>query len=609
VWRSVGLLVCVLGSFGFVSAQQKVWLENAVWVKTYLGGHSLAYAVSNKLIAAPGGFGQILLYSAVDGTIAQILRGHEGVVTAVAFSPDGVWLASGDEYGIVRIWNVADGTVGREWIAHEGRVTGLLFSPDGNLLVSAGYEDKLNIWRTENWSLAHQFERYAETASLAFSNDGKILAVGGYQTALIQVSDWKELWRLQGSTEALAFSPDGQSLALSDYREIVIVRVSDGRTLRVLRGHAKGVSYLAFSHDGTLLASASQDKTIALWDPLRGRVLRTMTRHNAPVNVVLFSEDDRQLISIGDDRVVRFWRTADGIQIRQIEGDLAGPTYQAAVSPTDPLIAVAHDKEIEIRNLADGRLIRRLVGHRAMVTDLDFSPDGKVLASSSCAVEFSPDERCPQGEIRFWDLFSGQPIAIWDKGHSGLVTDIAFSPDGQFLAAVDTNEDAVLWQVADATAAWRLPDSSGPVAFSPDGQLLALGSEDGIAIRRVADGEAIITLKDYGSSAVFSSDGKMLITAGSDIRFWDVATGELLRTLTWHTETVSALGISPDGKRLVSGSSDRTIKLWRVEDGSLIGSLLGYTGMVTSVAFSPDDKFVISAGEDGVAVWNVDNLR
>lgn len=69
------------------------------------------------------------------------------------------------------------------------------------------------------------------------------------------------------------------------------------------------------------------------------------------------------------------------------------------------------------------------------------------------------------------------------------------------------------------------------------------------------------------------------------------------------------LRISPDSKRLVSGSADRTIKLWRVEDGSLIGSLLGYTGWVTSGAFSPDDEFVISAGEDGVAAWNVDKLR
>lgn len=618
VWLGLGLIVCMLGGLGSVgysareSIQGGVWLENAVWLRTYLNGWSLAYAASSKLIATPGGFGQIFLYSAVDGALVRVLRGHEGTVTAVAFSPDGAKLASGDEFGIIKIWNVADGTVSREWRAHIFRaVRGILFSPEGDLLVSAG-EDGIEVWDTKNWSLVRQFRQGATTASLAFSADGKVLAIGGFETILIQVSDWKELRRLRNSSRVLALSPDGQFLALCG-SEITLVRVSDGKTLQVLRGHADGVNYLAFSHDGKLLASASQDKTIALWDPIAGRVLRTMTRHNAPVNVVLFSEDDQQLISIGDDRTVRVWRTADGIQISQIEGDLAGPTYTIAVSPSGSLVAAARDNEIQILNLADGKLIQTLTGHRAMVTDLEFSPDGKILVSSSCAVELLPEyERCPQGEIRFWDPFSGQPISIWDKGHDELVVDIAFSPDGKFLAAVDRKGEAVLWQFADATYVWRLSDSSRPVVFSPDGQFLALGSEDGIAIRRVTNGEATIILEDYGDVAIFSLDGRTLITAsffGRIISFWDIATGKLLRTLTWHTEPVFMLRISPDGKRLVSGSADRTIKLWRVEDGSLIGSLLGYTGWVTSVAFSPDDKFVISAGEDGVAAWNVDKLR
>ncbi|MCS7197360.1 MAG: WD40 repeat domain-containing protein [Candidatus Bipolaricaulota bacterium] len=612
VWFGVGLMICALGSVDSSareSVQGGVWLEHAVWVKTYLNGRSLAYAPGSKLIATPGGFGQIFLYNALDGTLVRVLRGHEGKVTAVAFSPDGTKLASGDEFGMIRIWNVADGTVSHERGAHEAKVTGLLFSPDGSLLVSAGDEYKVKVWGTEGWCLVRQFERYATTASMAFSADGKLLALGD---TIVQVFDWRAVRKLE-YVSSLAFSPDGQFLALTSYYEnIVIVRVSDWQTVRILQGHADDINYLSFSHDGKLLASASRDKTIALWDPVTGRVLRTMTRHNAPVNVVLFSDDDRQLISIGDDRAVRFWRTADGIQMREIRGDWPGPTYKIAVSPWGSLVAAAKDTEIHILNLADGQLVRTLTGHRASVIDLEFSPDRKILASSSCAVELLPDQSCPEGEIRLWDISRGQPIAVWDKGHGELVMDIAFSPDGQFLAAVDTDGNAVLWKVADGTETWRLSDSGMPVAFSPDGQLLALGSEDGIAVRRVTDGEAIITLRDYGVSAVFSSDGRMLITGGgydNRIRFWDITTGELLRTLTWHTDSVFELGISPDGKRLVSGSADRTIKLWRIEDGSLIGSLLGYTGWVTSIAFSPDDKFVISAGEDGVALWNVDALR
>lgn len=200
VWLSLGLVVCALGGLGSLGSiaregvQGGIWLEHAVWVKTYLGGYSLAYAPSSKLIATPGGFGQIFLYSALDGSLMRVLRGHEGVVMAVTFSPDGTKLASGDEFGIIRIWNIADGTVSHKWDAHGAKVTGLLFSPNGSLLVSAGDEGKVKVWGTEGWGLVRQFEQYATTASMSFSADGKLLALGD---TIVQVFDWRAVRKLE----------------------------------------------------------------------------------------------------------------------------------------------------------------------------------------------------------------------------------------------------------------------------------------------------------------------------------------------------------------------------------------------------------------------------
>jgi WD40 repeat protein len=182
------------------------------------------------------------------------------------------------------------------------------------------------------------------------------------------------------------------------------------------------------------------------------------------------------------------------------------------------------------------------------------------------------------------------------------------------LVSVDVQSQARLWRVSTGEKVWELEDVRAPAAFSPDGKVLALASSNGITLWRVEDQQIIIVISNFEvKDMIFSADGQMLITnggeEGDEIRFWDVATGKLLRRLTWHTWVVLALGLSSKGDRLVSGSADRTIKLWRMEDGSLIGSLFGYTGEVTSVAFSPDDKFVISGGEDGIAVWDVDALR
>jgi WD40 repeat protein len=531
------------------------------------------------------------------------------MVTSVAFSPDGKWLASGDRRGVIRIWNVADGTIIREWAAHGEEIIAVLFSPDGSLLVSAT-DRVVNIWRTGDWSLVHQIVQIPGVSAIAFSPDGKLLAIGDYlKTRVIQVSDWKEVLRLRRAG-ALAFSPDGRYLAMSDDKDIAIVSLSDGKALRILRGHKNIITCLAFSHDGKLLASASVDRTIALWNPSLGQVLRTMTRHTDTVNAVLFSEDDRQLFSVGNDRAIRVWQVADGREMRHITGDLPGPAYKIAVSSDGQLVATILGAEIKLLDLRDGHVVRTLTVQGGSVTDVAFSPKEQLLAASLCT-SFSSEFECLQGEIRLWNVADGQVVRVWGKEHRAPITEIEFSPDGQMLVSIDVQSQARLWRVSTGEEVWKLEDVRAPAAFSPDGKVLALNGSYGVTLWSLEDRQVLAVIESFAAyDMVFSADGQVLITSNFDeIQFWGITTKKLLRRLTWHTDLVLALGLSSKGDRLVSGSADRTIKLWRMEDGSLIGSLFGYTGEVTSVAFSPDDKFVISGGEDGIAVWDVDALR
>ncbi|MDH6104584.1 trypsin-like peptidase domain-containing protein [Anabaenopsis tanganyikae CS-531] len=202
-------------------------------------------------------------------------------------------------------------------------------------------------------------------------------------------------------------------------------------------------------------------------------------------------------------------------------------------------------------------------------------------------------------------------------GHSEWVRSVAFSPDGQTLASGSDDDTIKLWDVATGTSIATLTGHSSwvnSVAFSPDGKTLASGSWDGtIKLWDVATGTSIATLTGHSSwvnSVAFSPDGKTLASGSSDIKLWDVATRRSIATLTGHSGSVESVAFSPDGQTLASGSWDDTIKLWDVATGRSIATLTGHSSWVRSVAFSPDGKTLATGSVDNtIKLWDVTTGR
>jgi serine/threonine protein kinase len=201
------------------------------------------------------------------------------------------------------------------------------------------------------------------------------------------------------------------------------------------------------------------------------------------------------------------------------------------------------------------------------------------------------------------------------EGHAWQVTSLSFSPDGRLLASGSNDNTIKLWRVADGLEVRTLTghaSSVNSVVFSPDGSLLASGSDDEtIKLWRVADGALVRTLTgDTGavSSVSFSPDGSLLASGSGDgtIKLWRVSDGLEVRTLTGHTGGVNSVSFSPDGSLLASGSGDKTIKLWRVADGLEVRTLTGHTDWVRSVSFSSDGSLLASGSEDRtIKLWQV----
>jgi hypothetical protein len=290
------------------------------------------------------------------------------------------------------------------------------------------------------------------------------------------------------------------------------------RIARTMAGHTAAVHCVAFSPDGTLLASAGLDRMIRLGRVADGTTVRTISWPAGPVHSVAFSPDGATLASAGaGGRALRLWDTASGSPRGRVAGDTAG-TRWVAFSPDGGLLASAgSDQTVRIWDAASGAALRTLTGHTAAVRCVAFSPDGGLLASAGS-----------DQTVRIWDAASGAALRTL-TGHVHAVTSVAFAPGGNVLASAGGDKTVRLWDPVSGAAAGMLRGHAEPVysvAFSPDGSLLA--------------------------------------SAGGDrtVRLWQAGSWTPGGALGGHAGTVQCVAFSPDGGLLASAGSDHQVQLW-----------------------------------------------
>ncbi|MEH2139297.1 serine/threonine-protein kinase [Nostoc sp.] len=307
------------------------------------------------------------------------LTGHSGTlsgVNALAISPDYYTLASGSDDKNIKLWDLNTQKVLATLSGHSQAVKSVAFSPDGKILATASDDKTIKLWQIETLKEICTLVGHSHAVkSIAFSPDGQILASGSWDKTikLWDVNTGREIYTIAGhqlQVNSVAFSPQGQILASASYdRTIRLWQLRafgefeekfENRPcyslLSTLSGHAWAVLTVAFSPDGKILATGSDDNTIKLWEVNTGQLICTLVGHSWSVVAVAFTADGETLLSASCDKTVKLWRVSTAEEIVTLSGHVDSVSA-VAVSKVRQLIASgSRDKTIKLWQLVEQRV-------------------------------------------------------------------------------------------------------------------------------------------------------------------------------------------------------------------------------------------------------------
>jgi eukaryotic-like serine/threonine-protein kinase len=619
------------------------------------------------------------------GIARHVLRGHQGSIQALAISPDGAIVASGGTDQTLRLTALAaaapagaptilklsgavgglaytpDGTrllaiVDRALLAwpldgpapaaqqapitigtHDAAISNLALSPDGRTVATVSMDKSVRLWDLAGGGEPRVWrgETYASWG-VAFTPDGRTLLTGSEERNL-------RLWNLAtGESRTvtnpeqfgpIATSPDGRTVALAGATGVHLWSIAaEPPTYRALPRQSDYVIHLAFSPDGTQLATVNSGGSVRVWD-LASSKARELDGHRGHVVNLAYARDGALLATAGDDGTVRVWPVAELGPSGQTLLGLDRATSYPRFAPDGRTVAVGTDGGIALLDLATRRW-RVITGARGQIGAVNFLPGGAVVSLGEAG-------------IRRWDIARGAPepllapidtapelllvspagdLLVLGPGHdAAIVVDSAtgaercrfagggiwsalFTPDGREVLHVD-GDRIMLGTLAGCTARELYRHAPGIIslAVAPDGRHLASGVDARVALWDTAASK-LTWLTGHAqlvSEVAFSPDGATLASGGVDqtIHLWDVATGTSRRVLTGHEQAIRTL-IFVGNTHLASAALDGTVRVWDLASDD-VRVFRGQENAIASMTASPDGRWLLSTSRDVTRLWSL----
>lgn len=578
---------------------------------------SITFSPNGNFLATGDDTGKICIRNVVDEQHLSSYQGHYNWVRSVAFSPDGTLLASGSDDTTVILWNTKTNQAVHVLRGQTDWVSSVAFSPDGKQLLSVN-DRTLQLWDVQTGQSLRLFEGYSDwIQSAVFSPDGKFLASSS-QDQTIQlwcVATGKVIGYFQRHTaciRSVALSPDGVLLAGASEEQIVLWNTQTRQIVRSLHGHTGQIHSIAFSSDGQKIISGGDDKSLRLWDIQTGQCLKTLQKHTDIINSVAFNPDNQTIASGSSDQSVILWNGTTGECSRIWHGYSSQILSVDLSSDGQVLVSGNSDKTIQQWDINMGQLLQELQGHTEWVWCVTVAPVG--ISKSTCDQRYILASGSSDRTIKIWSLPTGQ-LQMTLRGHTGFVRSLSLSPDGKTLISGSGDKTVRLWDLDTGKTLLMQTHASWirAVAFNADGTQFATGGgERDVFLWDTRTGTCLQTFQGHNDAIhtiAFSPNNSILATGSADrtVKLWDIQTGKVLHCLHQDAGWIHAVAFGRGGKILASGSDDGTIQIWDTATGKHLSILQGHRNQVRSVKFFPNGKTLISGSADAtVRLWDTE---
>lgn len=582
-----------------------------------------------------------------------------GTCETTAFSPDGKYISTGGSLGAF-LWNIQTGVLLDHFSSDDQPINLIQISHQGNLLLF-GSTNTANLWNIDTHQLVCSFTGYTNGINaLAFSPDDSI--------AVIATKDQADLWDINrsqkvqtlryqykdpngtlmnfGTITDMVFSLDSKKLYISHaYYEqpitLSVVNVWDvdtGKLENILRYSINTINSLTISRDGNYLILGTVDEITIL--KLGTEASLTIKNGGAGVDI---SPDGKSIIActgwMGKVQILDFM-TGNVLQSITLPGKFLSVKF---LPDGRPVLLYSDNFSIKLMNFENEQDIVSILGHITDIRTAVYSPDSKHILCGGT-----------DGIIREWDVDTGTLIHYFNQ-YNSITNSVDYSPDGKWAIA-GSDHSIQLWNMETGKEAWSKGESANSVCISPNGlRALTAGNDNSAKVWDLLTGENLITLHGewpiktaffsnkndniitvdlnfvklwdidtgwqlssfqtgYPTSAAIAPDGNQLLIGGGVAYpspynrgiLYDISTKNIVHEFLGHASRINSVDISPDGKWILTGSTDRTAKLWNRQTGQEIRTFIGHKNEVSVVSFSPNGNKVMTGCLDGtLRIWDI----